>query len=228
MRAHYLQHVPFEGLGSIERWLQKASYEITCTKLYDNEALPPLDGIDLLIVMGGPMSVNDEPKYPWLVSEKAFVRGAIAAGKATLGICLGAQLIASALGSEVKANPVKEIGWLPIEAANIDRPDVFQFPPVVGVFHWHGETFSLPEGATLTASSQGCVNQAFQIGANVIGLQFHLETTSATAQAIVENCRDELVDGPYVQSEERILQVPPERYLAINSLMANILSYLQQ
>ncbi|WP_200821297.1 type 1 glutamine amidotransferase [Oceanicoccus sp. KOV_DT_Chl] len=114
MRAHYLQHVPFEGLGSIETWLHTAGYDISSTKLYAAESLPALDGIEMLIIMGGPMSVNDEEQYPWLGNEKTFIQQAIDSGIPVLGICLGAQLIASAMGAKIFANPVKEIGWFPI------------------------------------------------------------------------------------------------------------------
>ena len=195
MRAHYLQHVPFEGLGSIEAWLVDAGYEITGTQLYTSPLLPEVEDIDLLVIMGGPMSVNEEQDYPWLAAEKAFIRRVIEAGKATLGICLGAQLIANALGGEVFKNSVKEIGWFPIRAAKTSNEAGFQFPEEITVFHWHGETFSLPTGAVRIAESEGCKNQAFQLGAHVIGLQFHLETTPDSALAIVSNCRRELVAG---------------------------------
>lgn len=227
MRAHYIQHVPFEGLGSIESWLQNAGYEVSSTPFFSSEVLPEIEEIDLLIVMGGPMSVNDESEHPWLVKEKAFIRSTIEAGKPVLGICLGAQLIADSMGGEVFPNPEKEIGWFPVKAVENESTLVFQFPEETEVFHWHGETFSLPKGAFQIAESKGCRNQAFQIGSNVIGLQFHLETTPASAQAIVENCRDELVEAQYIQSEAEILSAPQERYASINSLMARILEYLQ-
>lgn len=228
MRAHCLQHVPFEGLGSIEAWLQDAGYKITSTLFYSLEELPNVDDIDLLVIMGGPMSVNDKNDYPWLEDEKKFIKSAIELGVPTLGICLGAQLIASSMGGEVYPNSVKEIGWFPIQAAKSASDGVFEFPEEIEVFHWHGETFSLPLGAAIIAESEGCKNQAFQIGANVIGLQFHLETTPNSAQAIVENCRDELVEGEYIQSAEEILSAPQERYSSINSLMENILEYLHE
>ncbi|VAW48624.1 Glutamine amidotransferase, class I [hydrothermal vent metagenome] len=227
MRAHYLQHVPFEGLGSIEPWLQNVGYEISSTQFFNSENLPEIEDIDLLVVMGGPMSVNDESEYSWLVTEKKFIKSVVEAGKPVLGICLGAQLIANSMGGKVSPNLVKEIGWFPIEAVISESNSVFQFPKEVEVFHWHGETFSLPKGAVQIAKSKGCKNQAFQIGRNVIGLQFHLETTPISAQAIVENCRDELVKGEYIQSEKNILSTPQERYSSINSLMENILEYLQ-
>ena len=226
MRAHYLQHVPFEGLGSIEPWLKNAGYEISSTRFFNSGVLPEIENIDLLVVMGGPMSVNDEPEYPWLVKEKEFIRSAIEAGKPVLGICLGAQLIANSMGSEVFPNTVKEIGWFPVEAVESKSTSVFQFPEETEVFHWHGDTFSLPRGAVQIAKSTGCENQAFQIGSKVIGLQFHLETTSVSAQAIVENCRDELVEGEYIQSEAEISSAPQERYSSINSLMGRVLEYL--
>ncbi|MEJ2622020.1 MAG: type 1 glutamine amidotransferase [Candidatus Thiodiazotropha sp.] len=226
MRAHYLQHVPFEGLGSIEPWLQNAGYEITCTHFFNSEVLPEITDIHFLIVMGGPMSVNDEHGYPWLKTEKKFIMNAIEAGKPVLGICLGAQLIANSLGCEVFQNSEKEIGWFPVESVKSNTHSVFQFPEKINAFHWHGETFGLPNGAIRIAKSKGCENQAFQIGNNVIGLQFHLETTPASAQAIVENCRDEIAEGLYIQSETEILSAPEERYSSINKLMGSILEHL--
>lgn len=226
MRSHYLQHVPFEGLGSIEAWLQKANYQISSTQLFDSDELPEINDIDLLIVMGGPMSVNDQQKHPWLVNEKAFIRRVIEAGKPVLGICLGAQLIANALGAKVSPNPVKEIGWYPVETVASESDSIFRFPEALRVFHWHGENFSLPKGAVRIAKSKACENQAFQIGANVMGLQFHLETTPQSARSLVENCRDELLEGEYINSEKEILSAPLEWYVSINSVMARVLEYL--
>ena len=226
MRAHYLQHVPFEGLGSIEIWLQTVGYEITSTQFYESTDLPRVEEIDLLVVIGGPMSINDEIKYPWFVDEKEFIRSAIELGKPTLGICLGAQLIANAMGGKVFQNSVKEIGWFPVQAVASSNNAAFKFPEETVVFHWHGETFSLPSEAIQIAKSEGCKNQAFQIGNSVIGLQFHLETTPDSAQSIVANCRDELVAGEYIQTEIDILNAPQDRYSTINSLMSDILEYL--
>jgi len=226
MRAHYLQHVPFEDLGSIAPWLENAGYEISCTQFFNTEELPEIADIDFLIVMGGPMSVNDGQEYPWLTAEKQFIKNAVEAEIPVLGICLGAQLIVHSMGGKVSQNSVKEIGWFPVKAVKPKRSSAFQFPEKTDVFHWHGETFSLPKGAIQIARSEGCENQAFQIGSNIIGLQFHLETTPISAQAIVENCGDEFVDGEYIQSKAGILSVSDEWYLSINSLMANVLEYL--
>ena len=226
MRAHYFQHVPFEGLGSIAPWLEAAGYEITNTKFFESAKFPDLKKIDLLVVMGGPMSVNDEDDFPWLVSEKQFIREAINSGKPVLGICLGAQLIASATGARVYRNSVKEIGWFPIYGISSEDGSIFSFPPSVKVFHWHGETFDLPSGATRLAKSDGCENQAFQIGKSVIGLQFHLETTPKAAREIVSHCRDELVPSRYIQTKEEILSAKRETYKSINQMMDSVLSFL--
>jgi len=226
MRAHYLQHVAFEDLGCIEPWLRCAGYEISSTQFYLSRALPEVNEIDLLIIMGGPMGVHDTSKYPWLLEEKEFIRRAIGAGKPVLGVCLGAQLIAAAMGGELAPSPVKEIGWFPVEGVATDNSAVFRFPEAVDVFHWHGDTFSLPRGAVRLAGSQSCHNQAFQIGSKVIGLQFHLEMTPASVQSIVENCRADLIVGKYVQSAAEILAVPREHYATTNALMGAILEYL--
>ncbi|MGB3212162.1 MAG: type 1 glutamine amidotransferase [Desulforhopalus sp.] len=226
MRAHYLQHVPFEGLGSIQTWLDMAGYDITTTRLYESTKLPNPDQLDLLILMGGPMSVNDEERFPWLRTEKQFVRHTIESGKAVLGICLGAQLIASALGESVYPNRRKEIGWFPVEGIPQEDESTFTFPPSLDVFHWHGETFDLPEGAMLLARSEACENQAFQFGQAVIGLQFHLETTPESARAIITNCRQEILPSKFVQPESVILDQAPDKYLATNTLMSEILFFL--
>ena len=230
MRAHYLQHVPFEGLGSIESWLQRAGYEVTATRFYDSDELPPPADVDLVVAMGGPMSVNDEQQYPWLAAEKRFIGAAIEMGRPVLGVCLGAQLIASACGAAVYPNKVKEIGWLPIQGvepgSNAEHPATFRFPPFLEVFHWHGETFDLPEGAVRLARSNAALNQAFQLGASVIGMQFHLDTTPDGARALVENCRAELVPSMYVPSEQRILAAEPAKYGALNGWMDKVLSFI--
>jgi GMP synthase-like glutamine amidotransferase len=227
MHAHYLQHVPFEGLGSIEPWLRKAGYQITKTPLYEWAGLPESIDFDLLVVMGGPMSVNDEADYPWLAPEKQFIRRVIKAGIPVLGICLGAQLIAGSLGARVYGNQEKEIGWFPVTRVSSENDDVFQFPLITEVFHWHGETFELPTGAVHLARSEGCANQAFQIGKTVIGLQFHLEITPDSARELVMQCRGELIPSRYIQTEDDILSVPDEKYRSINQMMSRLLSFLQ-
>lgn len=227
MRVHVLQHVAFEGLGSIEDWLAERGAVISYTRFYEDPSLPDLADIDFIIALGGPMSVNDETDLPWLVVEKRFVSEAIAAGKAVLGICLGAQLISSAQGARVYPGPQKEIGWFLIFAAE-PQNGVFRFPAVATVFHWHGETFDLPTGAVRLAGSAVNPNQAFQIGERVIGLQFHLETTPQSAAAMIQHCGDELIPASYVQSAADLQSAPAAHYAGVNALMGEILSYLSR
>lgn len=226
VRAHYLQHEPQEGLGSIESWLRGRGWEIRGTLLHEGEALPDVSEFDLLVIMGGGMSANDEARLPWLRAEKDLIRRAIEADKKILGVCLGAQLIASALGARVYPNAEKEIGWHQIRATKTDNGNVFRLPDSCEAFHWHGETFDLPEGAVLLAESEACRNQAFQIGQNIIGLQFHLETTPDTARQFVCSGRSDLMPGKFVQSEEEIVSAPAEKYMQLNELMGKALTHL--
>lgn len=224
MNIHYLQHVPFEGPASIQGWAEARGHSITCTRLFAGDALPEIREIDMLIVMGGPMNVYEEKKYPWLAGEKRHIERAIAANKAVLGICLGAQLIADALGSRVYANKHKEIGWFPVQkteqAGKI--PAFGALSDEMVVFHWHGDTFDLPQGAIHAARSAACENQAFIYDGRVAGLQFHLETTRSGAAEMIRNCGHELVDGPFIQPAEAILS-REENFESINKAMWKLL-----
>jgi len=225
MRVHILQHVPFEDIGSIAVWLDAHGADVSYTRFFVDPILPELDKLELIIAMGGPMSVKDESVLPWLRAEKNFIYNAVKNGIPVLGICLGAQLIASALGSKVYRNQQKEIGWFPIQATQSDE-DTFGFPDKCTVFHWHSETYDLPAGAKRLAKSAACLNQAFQVGRRVIGLQFHLETTEESIKAMVENCKNELESGLYVQTESDMLSIPSAVFLENNSLMDKILSFI--
>ena len=158
--------------------------------------------------MGGPLNIYEYEKYPWLREEKVFIEEAISAGKAVLGICLGAQLIADVLKVEVFKNNYKEIGWLPvltIKQEILDTSFVKNVPDEFTAFHWHGDTFSLPEGAKQLFESEACKNQGFIYKNRVIGLQFHLEMTNRTIRNVIENCRNELIEGKYIHNEEEML-----------------------
>lgn len=219
MRVHHLQHVPFEGLGCIEEHLLRHGHQLSATHLYRSEPLPGFDDYDALIVMGGPMGVSDQREYPWLQPEIDFIGQSIQQGKNVLGICLGAQLIAAALGANVYRNRWREIGWWPVTRAD-SRSKLL--PEQSLPFHWHGDTFDLPHGATLLASSEACRNQAFTFGDRVIGLQFHLETTPLSARELITHGCDELDRSRYVQSAEEILS-DTEHFTASNRLMAGLL-----
>jgi len=228
--VHWLQHVAFEGLGSMEKWVRDRGYGLSRTRLFAGESLPEVNGFDLLIVMGGPMGVYDDEQYPWLREEKAFLRKVLAAKKPVLGICLGAQLLADVLGAKVTANAEKEIGWFPVTRAEgladgaVPEALARLLPAQKTVFHWHGDTFTLPDKAVRLYSSAACVNQAF-VRERVIGLQFHLETTPAGIAALVENCRSELVAAPWIQGEEELVAGNAD-FPAINGWMEALLDYL--
>lgn len=224
MRVHYLQHVPFVCLGSIEAWLLNAGHAVTGTRFFLHEPLPSADEFDFLIVLGGPMSVHDDQVLTWLNAEKTFLRQSIDAGKRVLGICLGAQLIALVMGARVYPNAEREIGWFPLfrtpDAAS--HPYGAVIPDQVDVFHWHGDTFDLPPAAVRLASSQGCQNQAYAIGNQVLAFQFHLEPFIEGAKSLIVECQDELIPRPYIQTPEQIL-ANPERFDRINRLMDQVL-----
>lgn len=227
MNIHWFQHVPFEGLGSIAAWALKAGHRVTATRFHRGEAPPRLDEMDWLFVMGGPMSVHEERAHPWLAEEKRFVVAAIAARKRVLGVCLGAQLIADALGARVYRSAAKEIGWFPVrktaEAARAELGRVF--PDELLAYHWHGETFDLPAGAVHLARSAACEHQAFALGDRVLGLQYHLEMTPEAVGELVRNCTPDLVPGPYVQTADAMLADPP-RCERSNAAMDDLLEAL--
>lgn len=207
LRIHYIQHVRFEGLGSIEPWAVARGHQLSVTRTFARDPFPSPDNYDWLIVMGGPMGAYDEDKHVWMAEEKSTIRAAIDAGKRVLGICLGSQLIADVLGARVYPGPEKEIGWLPITKSEAGRvhPLFVAMPDPFTVFHWHGDTFDLPAGATLLASSAGTEHQAFIYGDCVVGLQFHLENSTETIAGMVEHGAGELdTSRRYVQSAETI------------------------
>lgn len=225
MRAHILQHLSFEGPGNIQPWLIHAGYEITLTVFSEDPRLPDPNKVDFLVIMGGSMSVNDEDKYPWLVEEKHFIRNFIATGKPVLGICLGAQLIASSLGAKVYPNKEKEIGWFLVNGLQTNSPN-FQFPISFCPLHWHGDTFDLPEGAVLLASSEATRHQAFQYGEKVLALQFHPEATAETLQDFTFHFKKELVPDRFIQSETEILADLPQKLTGMQVLMDQVLGFL--
>ena len=203
MRIHYLQHVPFENLGHIQEWAEEKHFPITKTAVYNQEAYPNPEGFDVLIVLGGPMSVSHESRYPWMKSEKAFIRSAIESKKKVIGICMGAQLIASILGANVYRNAKEEIGWHPVSIKK-DHWPLQEQNGTLSVMQWHSDTFDLPEGCTLLAESEACRNQAYLYQDHVLGMQFHLEFTKEIVRRVAEDEGESCV-GDYVQDHEYIL-----------------------
>ncbi len=204
MRIAVLQHVEFEGPAAIADWAAARGFPLRIFHLHCDTALPLLSDFDMLTVMGGPMSANDEARIGWLGPEIALVREAIAADKTVLGICLGAQIIAKALGARVYPGNVKEIGWFPVQPTG-SHPFFDGLPDSFTPFHWHGETFDLPREATLLAKSKITKTQAFAVGQCVLGLQFHLEATEQSARALLKGAAHEIGHGVFEQQPGTVL-----------------------
>lgn len=207
LHIHAFMHVPYEGLGCMEQWIRENNHFLSYTKFYNGDKLPNLSDIDWLIVMGGPMGVYDKTEYKWLSEEKAFIKKAIESGKTVLGICLGSQLIADVLGAKVYPNRQKEIGWfdLHITEEGKNQSLLHGFENSFSVFHWHGDTFDLPEGSVNLFRSAVTRHQGFLFNKKVLGLQFHFEVTTNTLKEMVENGINELIESETVQSASAIL-----------------------
>lgn len=228
LRIHCLIHASFEGIGHIESWAIKHKYHLSYTHLYKEIKFPNQDEFDMLIIMGGPMNIYEEDAYPWLVSEKKFIKKSIESDKIVVGFCLGSQLIADVLGAKVTQNKEKEIGWFTIQLTDEGRKtSIFQDKDIrFPVFHWHGDTFSIPSNSIKIASSDGCANQAFLYNDKVLGLQFHLEVTPHSLDEMVRNGVDELTEGIYIQSAPEIKSNNSESISQCNGLLENILDHL--
>jgi GMP synthase (glutamine-hydrolysing) len=171
-----IRHVPFEDLGLLEPLLRARGYrtsylDVPVEPVTPEAALEP----DLLVVLGGPIGVYETGAYPFLGAEREAVAARVRAGRPTLGVCLGAQLVAAALGADVVATGRKEIGYAPLTLTAEGRSSALAPLDGVRVLHWHGDQFAIPEGAVRLAETPGFPNQAFAIGFHVLGLQFHLE-----------------------------------------------------
>ena len=222
MRAHWLQHADFEDLGCIAPALAARGDTVTHTRLNAGETLPAVEAFDALIVMGGPMNIYEYDAHPWLKPEKALIRKAIAQGKHVLGVCLGSQLIADALGGPVTRNAHTEIGWLPVTLNAAGRASKFfaGFPESFTAFHWHGDTFATPPQAQNLMASEGCAHQALEYGERVVGIQFHLEVTAANAREWFVHERPQ--PARYVQDADAIL-TDLDAFATNNRLMLKLL-----
>lgn len=178
--ATALRHVHFEDLGSFEAPLLRAGYRLQYIDAGVDD-LRALDtgATDILFVLGAPVGVYEEDIYPFLADERALLQARLAKGRPTFGICLGAQLIAAALGARVYPSGGKEIGFAPVALTPAGCKSPLRHLDGVKVLHWHGDTFDLPEGATHLAATGLCPHQAFALGANVLGVQFHIEADPA-------------------------------------------------
>jgi len=221
------RHIGCEGAGYLADYLDARGISHRLIAIDQGMAVPrwPVEAGGL-VFMGGSMSVNDP--LPWIADELALIRAACAEGMPVLGHCLGAQLIARALGGVVKANPVKEIGWFDVEtvepAASRLLPGI---PHRFEGFHWHGETFTLPEGSTLLMRNRHCAHQAFANG-SALGLQFHVEVTAPMVREWVELSREELErdgDRTAVQTPSQILEAAEVRATAMQPIADRLYDY---
>lgn len=208
MRILILQHDPLDGPGALVDWASERGHTLTICLICDGDTLPPLDSFDLLVSLGGPMGAYDGEKHPWLAAEKEYLRQALSTGKQILGLCLGCQLIADALGGKAFRHTCKEFGWQPIEPLEAGRK-WFGTDQAFKAFQWHGDTYSLPPGAVQLARNGAAEQQAFLLkgpsGNTVIGLQFHLEWTETMAREALAEPGVAPPPSPSVQTPEEIL-----------------------
>lgn len=240
LRIHALFHTDYEDLSFIKQWANNHHHRMSVSRSYDNDSLPAQDSFDWLIVMGGPMSVHDEEKHPWLSAEKHLIRQAIDTGKTVIGICLGAQLLAHCLGASVQPSSVKEIGWLPIRLTPEGQlhPLLQDLPKQeFTVFHFHGDGFDCPKGASIIATSEAWANQGFiyqtpqhEVLDNwVMGWQCHFEVTKDSLVKMVANGNDAIQSGlkdypKTVQSAAEIIALGDKYIEDNNARLAAILN----
>lgn len=225
MNILWFQHIEYEGLGQIESWAQERGHTLSRHAWFENPEPPSLDGMDALILMGGPMSVHDTDAYPWLEAEKELLLDALDSRMPVLGICLGAQLIAEALGAMVIENPHRELGWFPVHRLPECESDPFfsVFPEIFPAFHWHGETFTMLHKAIPLGNSDACTRQGFHSPPGRIGLQFHLELGEGEIKTLIENGHLPEWQGPYVQSTNQCLHQAHEHAATTRELLDALL-----
>lgn len=200
--VYIIQHVDFEGPGIIPDLLEEAGYPWQIRRVFDGQALPEspeLAKSSGLILMGGPMNVDQTETYPWLTQELILVRRAIQEHLPVLGICLGAQIIAASLGAGVQPMEEPEIGWFPVSGYLWGQMEEQQ------VLHWHGQRFSIASGAINLVQSKACREQAFRLGSKVLGLQFHLEVDRQGLESLISHSQGDLnASGSWMQSPDQI------------------------
>jgi len=208
MNVLIIKHVDPEGPGLIESCLKGNMISYQVLNLEKEGRFPSVDDWSHIVLLGGPMNVYEEDRYPFLRKEDLFIKESIQRGKTLLGICLGAQLIAKALGARVSKAPAKEIGWYEVSLTEEGSRDLLfsNFPKTFSVFQWHGDTFELPNAAKLIALSSPIRHQAFRYGENAYGLQFHLEVTGEMIREWMETYEEEFEGStPPPCSKEEIL-----------------------
>ncbi|MGE0201563.1 MAG: type 1 glutamine amidotransferase [Candidatus Melainabacteria bacterium] len=208
MHVHVFQHLPYEGLGALSGWLEERGAFVTRTCFWEADATQnPPPPSDWLVVLGGSMGAYEEDRYPWLVTEKQWIREALQVGRRVLGICLGAQLLADVLGGKVFPHSMQEPGWIPVQrtAEASDHPLLAGVPDTLNVFHWHGDTFTLPPGASQLWRSAFCEQQAFVWNDQALGLQCHPEITPEMIADWTRLAKNDWVPSDSMASREALL-----------------------
>lgn len=227
MRAVCLKHVPFEGPGALASALTARGVSLE-RYLVPKDGLPPDPG-DLLIVMGGPMSVNDPD--PWIAEETAFIRSALLAGQPVVGVCLGSQFMAKALGATIRSGKALEIGMTQVRLTNEGRQDpVFgPCPETFDVFEWHGEGFDLPKDCLPLAWSEIAPLQAFRFGSRAYGLLFHLEMEEAGIDSLCDECAPDLIKARLTAQQVKSTALPrlPQLHAVADRLIDRLLASIR-
>lgn len=226
MNLHVFQHVDFEGPGRIAAWAFDRGHRLTTTRFHHGDLLPDLAAIDGLIVLGGPMNAYQNEQFPWLLPEKQYIARFLQTNRPTLGICLGAQLLADVLGGTVFPHVHREFGWAAVDFTAAAHA-VFPFlPRSLPVLHWHGDTYTLPPGARKFAHNEWCAEQGFLWKQHVLALQFHLEAGPAECQQLLRFCGADLArPGSRVQTAQAILGGAHQHAGATGALLRTLLDH---
>lgn len=224
LRIHALQHSPVAQLGTIEKWAIDRGHKVTSTSLWiPDYKMPAVGDFDWLVVLGGPLKIDDPSACAWVVQERALVKDAINKGLVVIGISVGAQILASAIGARVKKSAHHEIGFFPITFTPAAR-DVFPFLPESStVMHGHTDTFDIPISAIHLASSVACENQGFLMNNRLLGLQFHLEWDEDCMEKAMPALCETITSGPFVQSVPTILKGSEVHALEMAKLLFQLL-----